>query len=64
MSQHGEVSKLWPCNWSATLVIDCEKKSDSVDESVIDTLVSFLRQYQQKAILITPPQHENLASQL
>ena len=64
MSQRKEVSKLWPCKWSATLVTDCEKKSDSVDEGVIDTLVSFLHQYQQKVILISPPQHENLASLL
>jgi hypothetical protein len=46
------------------LVIDCEKQSDSFDESVINTLVSFLRQYQQKLILISPPQQEILASRL
>jgi len=64
MSRRKEVLEIWPCKWSATLVIDCEKKSDSVDEIVIDTLVSFLRQYQQKVILISPTQHENLASRL
>jgi hypothetical protein len=31
---------------------------------VIDTLVSFLHQYQQEVILISPPQHENLAARL
>jgi hypothetical protein len=35
-----------------------------VDESVIDNLVSFLRQYHQKVILISPTQQENLASRL
>jgi len=46
------------------LVIDCEKYSDRVDESVVDTLVSFLRQYRQKVILISPPQQKSLASRL
>ena len=64
LSRRKDIFKLWPCKWSATLVIDCEKHSDRVDESVIDTLVSFLRQYQQKLILISPPQQENLASRL
>jgi len=64
MSRREDILKLWPCKWSAILVINCEKKSDSVDKSVIDTLVSFLRQYQQKVILISPTQHENLASRL
>ena len=40
MSLHKEISKLWPSKWSATLAIDCEKKSNSV-ESVIDTLSEF-----------------------
>ena len=64
LSRRKEVFKLWPCKWSATLVIDCEKQSGSVDENMIDTLVSFLRQYQQKVILISPRQEENLASRL
>jgi len=46
------------------LVIDCEKHSDRVDESVVDTLVSFLGQYQKRFILISPPQQETLASKL
>jgi len=64
MSRRKEILKLWPCKWSATLVIDCEMKSDRVDENVIDTLVGLLRKYQQKVILISPTQHENLASRL
>jgi len=64
MSQHKKVLKLWPCKWSATLVIDCEKKGGSVDESIIETIVSFLRQYQQKVVLISPTKHENLAPRL
>ena len=59
-----KVLKLWPCKWSAVLVIDCEKDSDIIDDNVIDDLVSFLRQYQQKVILISPAGHQNLASRL
>ena len=64
MSRRKEFLKLWPCKWSAILVIDCEEQSDSVDESVIDILVGFLCQYQQKVILISPTKHGNLASRL
>jgi len=64
LSRRKDVFKLWPCKWSATLVIDCEKQSDSVDETVIDTLVSALRHSQRKVILISPTQQENLVSRL
>jgi len=64
MIGHKKVFKLWPCRWSAVLVIDCENGSDIIDDNVIDNLVSFLRQYQQKVILISPAGHENLASRL
>jgi ankyrin repeat protein len=64
MIAHKQVFKLWPCKWSAVLVIDCEKDSDIIDDNVIDNLVSFLRRYQQKVILISPEGHQNLASRL
>jgi ankyrin repeat protein len=64
LSRRKEVLKLWPCKWSAVLVIDCEKDSHSVDDKVIDTLVGFLRRYQQRLILISPRGHGYLASRL
>ena len=64
MIGHKTVFKLWPSKWSAVLVIDCEKDSDIIDDNVIDNLVSFLCQYQQKVILISPRGHQNLASRL
>ena len=64
MTGHKKVFKLWPCKWSTVLVIDCEKGSDIIDDNVIDNLLSFMRQYQQKVILISPGGHQNLASRL
>ena len=46
------------------MVIDCEKGSDTIDFEVIDNLVSFVRQYQQKLILISTRGHQNLTSYL
>jgi ankyrin repeat protein len=64
VSRRKEVLKLWPCKWSAVLVINCEEDSESVDDNMIDTLVDSLHRYQQKVILLSPRGHENLASRL
>jgi ankyrin repeat protein len=64
VSRRKEVLKLWPCKWSAVLVITCEKVSEYVDDNTIDTLVALLHPYQQKMILISSGKNENLASRL
>ena len=70
MVRRKEIRKLWPCKWSAALIIDCDCEGNVADilldilqetvdsaQSAVGTLVGILQKYQQKVILISTGQH-------
>ena len=68
LSGHKNIFNLWPCEWSAALVIDCQQTSnilnDNVVDTIVDTLVSVLRLSRTKVILISVSEHVNFTSLL